>query len=391
MAGREPVAWYSGGYYDEPSDPLADPAYVARTYPTPYPAARSRGEFGPSERRGACGLVAGRFLPLHRGHEYLIEFARASVHRLVVAIFCRDDDPVPFHVRANWIVEAHPGVEVREVRPAQAAREVSTAPAFAIAFADAIRALDGVRPSHLFASELAYGACAKVLGCTFVPVDPTRIAVPCSGTAIRANVMEHFHHVAPSARAHLARRVAIVGAESTGKSTLAARLRDQFSATLVPEYLRALAAADGEITSGHVQLAARSQLASEDALVRQVAGGVGGGLLVCDTELRTVAMWSQRLFFGDQPAWIAEAAAARPYDLYLLCHPDLPYVGPPSHDHPADRRTFHDELAKALAPMGDRVVHVVGERDERWRIACDAVIGLFSPTALLSARGLVMI
>ncbi len=378
--GREhdPVAWYGGGQSWSEEDEAAYQAQLerARIQRTPYPSKRTVAGFGDPAPLGARGLVAGRFLPMHRGHQYLLDFATASVEHLVILVATRPDDPLPYHLRARWLAELYPDAQLAELTMAidGDTRELAAR----------IRTIAG-EPTHFFASEPSYVAIANELRATFVPVDPTRIVIPTSGTAIRANVMENFHFIVPPARPWFARRVAVVGAESTGKSTLCAQLRDAFEAVVVPEYARTL----GAMPSSAVQLVARSQIASEDALALQVPGGNGGGLLVCDTDLRAVKLWSDRLYEGDLPPWIEAAIAVRPYDLYLLCSPDIPFVGYPERDHPVDRRTFHDLLLASLA--GQPVVLVEGDRAERFQIASDAIVSLFSPTTLLSARGTTMI
>jgi NadR type nicotinamide-nucleotide adenylyltransferase len=357
------VMWAGGGSWEPPADP---PSVSLPAEPiAPVPGKKPEGRYGPSEPLGETGLVVGRFLPLHRGHQYLIEFAKRSVKALTVVVLSQADDPVAtVHVLTTPVKLGAPGWQAT--------------------FAAAVHKL-APKVSHFFSSELAYREAAHAIRAQFVPVDPSRIAVPISGTAIRTNVMDHFHYLAPAARPWFVRRIAVVGAESTGKSTLCARLREELGATIVPEWTRVLVeSGQAALASSQVQLAARSQIASEDALARQPPGA-NGGLLVCDTELRTIQLWAERLFTGDTNPWIGEAARARPYDLYLLCMPDIPFIGAREWDRPEERRRFHAHLTAALA--GQPVVELAGSRDDRFRVAADAIIGLFQTNRLLSARG----
>ena len=53
------------------------------------------------------------------------------------------------------------------------------------------------------------------------------------------------------------------------------------------------------------------------------------------------------------------------------------------------RREFHEALKRELASQ--HVVELGGSRDERFKLAADAIISLFGPSkTLLSRRGLVM-
>ncbi len=385
--GRDRVdetLWAGGGSWD-PTPDTYESTSTSTTTPE-VPGAKRHASYGPAAELGDHGLVAGRFLPFHRGHHYLIEFARRSCKKLTIMIFVHPGDPVQQGQRLGWIKRAidDPDVAIHEIettQPDDAAIPVRFKQMIA-PFADKV--------THFFTSELSYRSVADALGATFVPVDPPRTAIPISGTALRANLMENFRYLVASVRPYFVRRVAVVGAESTGKSTLCARLKEEFGALVVPEWTRTLVegGVEGGIAGNDIQLAARSQIASEDALAAQVVGN-NAGVLICDTDLRTIWLWAQRLFTNSPPAWIREQIAVRPYDLYLLCEPDIPFKGAAERDLPVQRREFHDALKRELASQ--HVVELAGSRDERFRTAADAIISLFgSSTTLLSRRGLVM-
>lgn len=385
--GREldkPSLWAGGGSWDPVSYP--DETTSTPKEETETPGVKRSASYGANEELGDHGLVAGRFLPFHRGHQYLIEFARRSCKKLTIMIFVRPDDPVGKGHRLNWIKRAidDPEVAIHEIETTQA-EELAIPTKFKEVVAPFVSSV-----THFFTSELAYKPVAEALGAKFVPVDPSRAAIPISGTALRANLMDNFRYLVAGVRPWFVRRVAVVGAESTGKSTLCARLKEQFGALVVPEWMRTLVdgGVEGFVYSSDIQLAARSQIASEDALAAQVVGN-NAGVLICDTDLRTIQLWAMRLFHGDPPRWIGDQIAVRPYDLYLLCTPDIPFKGKPERDLPTHRRQFHDDLTKSLA--GEHVVELAGSRDERFQIAADAIIELFGSTkTLLSRRGQVM-
>ncbi len=349
------------------------------------PGVKRTANYGSSAELGDHGLVAGRFLPFHRGHQYLIEFARRSCKRLTVMVFVRPGDPVKPGHRLHWIKRAidDPEVAIHEIEVTQS--EELAIPA---KFKEVIAPF-ATKVTHFFTSELAYRPVAEALGATFVPVDPSRTAIPISGTALRANLMDNFRYLVASVRPWFVRRVAVVGAESTGKSTICARLKEEFGALVVPEWTRTLVEGgiEGGLSGEDLQLAARSQIASEDALAAQVVGN-NAGVLICDTDLRTIKLWADRLFTTSPPSWIKDQIAVRPYDLYLLCSLDTPFKGAPERDLPEHRREFHGNLNLHL--YGENVVGLEGSPDERFRTAADAIIALFSTTTLLSRRGQVM-
>jgi NadR type nicotinamide-nucleotide adenylyltransferase len=355
-------------------------------YGQPADATAVRANYGPAEPLGESGLVIGRFLPLHRGHEYLIEFARAAVRNLTVVVFADEGDPIDSRVRVKWIAEQYPGVRVEHVtsplgRIPTPARDHKTA------WKQLARAVEPFgRHHYLFASELPYAAAAEAIGAEFVPVDPARVVVPISGTAIRASVMDHFRYIARPARPWFVRRVAVVGAECTGKTTLWAWLRERFGCLAAPEWTRTLVESGRPMTPERVQLAARSQIAAEDALATQLPADGTAGVLVCDTDLTTVRLWAERLYEVEVPGWIARAAERRPYDLYLVCRPDFAFVGSPSRDQPAKRQAMHQALLDAHR-RSPNVVELDGAHPERCQRAADAIVELFASNALCSLRG----
>jgi HTH-type transcriptional regulator, transcriptional repressor of NAD biosynthesis genes len=363
--------WESSSY-DPPTPEPPKPS-------PPRPGEKAPGVYGDPARLGSTGMIAGRFMPLHKGHQYLIEFALASVEKLRVLVYDRDREEVDGERRAQWIRELYPSTSVdfmgsESLDGAEGAKK----------FAADIPVAE--RPQFFFASELRYRIVADALGATFVPVDPTRQVMQVSGEAIKANVMENFGYLARNVRPWFVRRIAIVGAESTGKTTLCARLREQFRTLVVPEWTRVLAESGiTGITSEHIQMIARSQIASEDALANQLPDA-NAGVLLCDTELQTIYAWASRLFDGRPPEWIQTAAALRPFDLYLVCAPDIPYVGPPEWNRPIERLQMHEKLTFLLSNQASPHVVLKGPPEERFRIAADAIIDLFAPSKLLSRR-----
>lgn len=137
----------------------------------------------------------------------------------------------------------------------------------------------------------------------------------------------------------MVKRVAVFGAESTGKSTLAEFLGAHFHAPVVPEYVRGFwDAHDGLIVAEDLDAIARGQVETEDAAALDA-----DELVICDTELLTNVLWADLLFPGHCPAWVREEAERRSgrYALYLLCDTDIPF-------EPDPQRCFPDEQGRAM-------------------------------------------
>jgi hypothetical protein len=69
-------------------------------------------------------------------------------------------------------------------------------------------------------------------------VNQARATVPVSGTLIRSAPLKYIGFLEPCVRAYFVHRVVLIGAESTGKTTLAQQLAERFDTTWVPEYGR---------------------------------------------------------------------------------------------------------------------------------------------------------
>lgn len=113
-------------------------------------------------------------------------------------------------------------------------------------------------------------------------------------------------------------RLCFHGAESTGKSTLAARLHAELGLPWVPEYGREYAEAQGtDFTMDDLLAMARGQDAAMKA-----AAALKPPLLLLDTDPLMTAAWA-RMLFGEVPA---ELMAYEKAELYLLFAPDVPWV-----------------------------------------------------------------
>ena len=173
-------------------------------------------------------------------------------------------------------------------------------------------------------------------------------------------------------------RIAVFGPESTGKTTLAAKLSAHFSAPLVTEYAREFWDQHGVITLEDIPAIAREQWRREDAaLLRQgYAGQAAPKLIICDTEALTTVLWSD-LLYGTCPDDIRRGAElrAKRYGLYLLLDVDVPWAPDPQRCFPdeEDRRKCMKIWRGALERRGLPFLLIRGDWARRERMAIAAV------------------
>ncbi len=154
-------------------------------------------------------------------------------------------------------------------------------------------------------------------------------------------------------------RIAITGPESTGKTTLARDLAAHFNTFWVEEYSRAYLNNLGRpyVFEDIVEIA-KGQLNQERKSLREVEK-----ILFCDTDLLVTKIWSEVGFQKCDP-WIIENIQTNPYDLYLLCKPDIPWEHDPLREHPTQRAYLFELYKQALEDyhFNYKIVHDVGEK-----------------------------
>ncbi len=173
-------------------------------------------------RRFGTGLVVGKFCPLHRGHQYLLDRARAQSARLLVVSYTKPEfDGCGPERRERWLAALYPGalrLVLDDVRLARRCREKGLAPCtlptneagdeahrgFVAWLLHEVLVMD---VDAVFTSE-AYGdGFAAALSraqqargdpaVAHVAVDPGRHTVPVSGTRIRADIHGFRHWLDP--------------------------------------------------------------------------------------------------------------------------------------------------------------------------------------------------
>jgi HTH-type transcriptional repressor of NAD biosynthesis genes len=209
-------------------------------------------------------LVAGKFAPLHQGHQHLIECARREAARVTVLCYATPDfTAMPSALRAQWIESLYPEVQV--LVPHGAPEDSAPGPAH-WAFLRQWLAQEGVVPDAVFSSEDYGPPFAAALGVAHRMVDRARVLVPVCASAIREDVHGQRAWLAPGVYRHFVQRIALVGAESTGKSTLAAYLAERCGTRFVPEIGREVwVARQGRLEPADYLAIAERQRAEEDA------------------------------------------------------------------------------------------------------------------------------
>lgn len=332
------------------------------------------------------GLVVGKFCPLHKGHELLIDHARAACEQVTVISYTKPEfDRCGRVERERWLNSLFPDLEILVLDDAflRAACEQRGVQGRILpdneAPDDAHREFVGwlcrVVLSHpvdaVFTSEDYGEGFASSLSryfketgfsstpVTHVSVDRARLTVPISGTAIRTAPHRYREFLSPVVRASFVRRMAVLGGESSGKTTLARALAKRLSARLVTEYGRELwERKEGRLKYPDMLDIARTQLQNE-----RIASIGADRWIVCDTSPLTTLFYSLHLF-GEADTEL-HALAETPYDHVVLCAPDFPFVQDGTRQGAQFRDVQHQWYLSALAQRGIPVQLVSGKVEGR--------------------------
>ncbi|MEU4647958.1 adenylyltransferase/cytidyltransferase family protein [Nocardia fluminea] len=167
------------------------------------------------------GLVLGKFYPPHAGHHHLVRTAAARCDRLTVLVCASSVESIPLDDRVAWMREMHSDTAISVVGAVDDVPMDLTDPAtwdahMAVFLAAVPDPVDAVFTSEAYGDELG-----RRFGADAICVDPRRLRYPISATRIRRNPVEHWDFLSPPVRAAMTKRVVVLGAESTGTTTMA--------------------------------------------------------------------------------------------------------------------------------------------------------------------------
>lgn len=166
----------------------------------------------------------------------------------------------------------------------------------------------------------------------------------------------------------MTRTICLHGPESTGKSTLAPRLAARLNGTLIEEYGRTYAEANGiDFTMADLLLIAQGH---DDRTRAAIARG--DALVILDTDPLMSAVWADMLF-GVRDPWFD--AWRRTADFYLLFDIDLPWIGDGTRmfGSAEARQRFFDLSRAELDRRRVPYALVSGHGEERFRNALAAI------------------
>lgn len=305
------------------------------------------------------GLIIGKFLPIHKGHIALINFAAEQCKELIVSMSYTANDPIDPATRFSWIKEIFRDQE--RIKPEMIEDDFDDE---SLPWNDRTKIWASfIRKRFppvdaLFSSEEYGESFARNLGIKHIPFDQQRKQVPVSATLIREKPFPYWDFIPEIVRPYFVKKICFYGPESTGKSTLAKQMAELYQTEFVPEVARELITSNDFTIEDIIRIGhAQTQRVMEKAKI-------ANKILFCDTDLITTQIYS-KVYLDNVPDVLIELEEKVKYDLYFIFYIDTPWVADGLRDL-SDRRmemynTFKEELEQREIPF----VKISGSWQER--------------------------
>ena len=324
-------------------------------------------------------VVFGKFWPLHLGHADLLRRAAESARQLHVFVDDGSED-VPAAERMAWVRELVPQSVVASSPDLCGHESEYCTPECSKRYAQFLRSA-GVNPDVIFAADSYGETLARELNAANVRLEKRP---GCRGREIRADIPRNWSKLSDPAREYYCARVVVVGAESTGTTTLARHLAAALETVCVPEYGRTFTEEHGldhPWNSGDFENIARQQTSGIDQACRGEQP-----VIVADTDALATAIWHERYMKAPAPPSIWRKAALRPPRIYLLTGPEIPFVQDGWRDGEHVREWMTQRFREQLEHTGSPWVEVRGDPATRLATAVNVVRETLGANWLISRR-----
>jgi len=317
------------------------------------------------------GFVFGKFLPFHKGHEAMINFALTKCDRLTVLICCSDKEEIPGAVRRNWIgktfeQEARLQVNIYEYSenelPNTSVSSVQVSEIWAGIFKKEL-----VGHSLLITSEPYGEYVANFMNIRHIMFDVERIRIPVSASAINSDLFQNWKYLPAAVKPYYAKKVVILGTESTGKTTLTEDLTKHFNCTAVMEAARDIIANSNSFCFDDLYL-----VANEHAKRIEEAVTGESPLIIIDTDIHITKSYA-RFVFDRELIVSSEIYESNSASLYLYLDKDVPYFQDGTRLNEMERNLIDASHRRVLKDDEINIVEISGSWENRFKKAAELI------------------
>ena len=309
-------------------------------------------------------FVFGKFLPFHKGHEAMINFALTKCDFLTVLVCCSDKENIPATTRQKWIektFETESKIEIKSYNyleselpnTSESSQEVSQV--WSAKFKEFFPDYDIVITSE----EYGYYV-ASFMKIKHIAFDIPKQLFPVSATAVRNNIFANWKFLPDSVKPCFAIKVVVLGTESTGKTTLTERLAKHFNCSSVKEAGRDLIADSNTFEFDDLQL-----VASEHAQRIDKAVLGQSPLIIIDTDIHITKSYANFKF--DKTLEIeSKIYNTNKADLYLYLNNDVEYVQDGTRLSESDRNLLDISHRRILQQHNIDIAEITGTWEQRF-------------------------
>ena len=330
------------------------------------------------EKQYKSAYVLGKFMPFHNGHAYLIDTAITKSEKVTVIVGSLPTEPIPGKLRYQWVKEhyrTNPHVTVvhcDEVLPQYPHEH----PDFWNIWVDVVKRYCPADIDVIFTSEEYGFEYAKQLGIQHHLVDIARSTYNISGTEVRTNPFAVWNFIPDHVKPYFVKKIAIMGSESCGKSTLVKRLAKTYFTNYVEEYGRTVYEENGGVTESDFLKIVRGQKLIESAMIKQSTK-----LLFCDTEALTTRIFFDMYYPNGDPGikhLLDEYVDMSHYDLYILLKPDCPDIQDGTRNFLGERWNHYNNLKAEMLKREYNFIEVGGDWDNRYNESVKEIYKYFA-------------
>lgn len=298
------------------------------------------------------GVMAGKFLPPHRGHLTSILRAHTMCDKLYVVISERTEDQllcssvgcqyISGKLRKKWISQETQNIDGINVL---LVNEDGTPPwpENGKEYADLVRAAVKEKIDFMFVGEPAYltNSSTRFPEAEYILIDPNRSRWNISGTEIRKDPLKNWDFIVGSARSFFAKRILITGTESCGKTTITKKLAKIYNTSWSEEIGRNyshdyLGGDESAFTDDDFMRISHLQYENDLDALRKA-----NRICFFDTDA-VVTSYYANIYLGHEVSSVKRYVDPSRYDLVFFMSPDVKWV--------------------------DDGLRFLGNQDERWRL-----------------------
>lgn len=318
-----------------------------------------------------CGMYGGSFNPLHLGHVRCIIQAANQCEELIVVISEGiNRDEIDIRVRYRWVYQLtkHIGnVRLFVLQDTAKTKEAYTEE-YWLKDAGKVKEFAGKKLDAVFCgsdydNNSFWAKCYPEAETIYLQRDEI------SSTKLRENVMAHWEWLPKVARPYYAKKVLLIGGESTGKSTLTINLANYYNTNYLEEVGRDISERSGTdmlmLPEDFTDILLIHKVREREALLHS------NKVLFEDTDCLITKFYIQFLEGKDKAVneKLADAISQlNNYDLILFLEPDVRFVqdGDRSPVIASDREHYSNKIKELYKEREYNIEIISGDYQERF-------------------------